>query len=527
VAAVPGKFDDYLRDLAEHNIGWRSSHWIDKFLSLGPAADPAGVPWATADADGRFTLAGLGRDRAAGLRVGGPGQADQYVQVALKPDYRPTVPAVRVAGQPPLSGPDLTVVLAPSTPVTGSVRDTATGKPVAGVRVTARVPNDASGLAVIANTDAVGRYRLDGLPKAAKRFVLFDPGAGSPLLHFYAAVPDTAGFAPVEVNVELHRGVVVTGRVTDRTTGRPVRADVYFGVLVTNEAIKTIPGLSLAGGPIGGEESSHAETDADGRYRLTVVPGPGVLCVRAMGAGRRYARPVVATEDRDPAFYKADWDEFMVYGSRHPLDELSAYRIIRPAVGTTDLAADFAPVPGVRRTGRLVDTDGEPVAGAEVFGLAAGGGPRKLPTLAAAEFAVEGVNPDRPHRLLFRHAGRKIAGTVVLTETDAAPVTVVLRPTATLAGRLVTAAGEPRAKVRVTAEYADASLWELSAIDRYTAAPVWTDAAGRFRIDAIAADLAVMVFAQEAGKNGQIVTKEMTLKPGETRDLGNVRPAAE
>jgi hypothetical protein len=43
-----------------------------------------------------------------------------------------------------------------------------------------------------------------------------------------------------------------------------------------------------------------------------------------------------------------------------------------------------------------------------------------------------------------------------------------------LIGRLVTTAGESRAAVRVTAEFADASLWELGAIDRSVAAPVWT-----------------------------------------------------
>ena len=57
---------------------------------------------------------------------------------------------------------------------------------------------------------------------------------------------------------------------------------------------------------------------------------------------------------------------------------------------------------------------------------------------------------------------------------DAASVTVVLRPSAAWTGRLATAAGEPRAEVRVTAEFADASHWELSAIDRCMAAPVWT-----------------------------------------------------
>jgi hypothetical protein len=54
------------------------------------------------------------------------------------------------------------------------------------------------------------------------------------------------------------------------------------------------------------------------------------------------------------------------------------------------------------------------------------------------------------------------------------PVAVALRPTAALTGRLVTAAGEPLAKARVTAGFADASPWELSAIDRSVAAAVRT-----------------------------------------------------
>jgi hypothetical protein len=78
---------------------------------------------------------------------------------------------------------------------------------------------------------------------------------------------------------------------------------------------------------------------------------------------------------------------------------------------------------------------------------------------------------DVSRRLPFGHAGREIAGTVVPSGGVAAPDTVVLRLTVALAGRLVAAADEPRAKARVTAEFADASLWELGAIDQYMAAP--------------------------------------------------------
>ena len=55
-------------------------------------------------------------------------------------------------------------------------------------------------------------------------------------------IAPTDGLAPVVHDTELHRGVVVHGRVTDRSTGRPIRARVIYAPLMNNPHFDTTPG---------------------------------------------------------------------------------------------------------------------------------------------------------------------------------------------------------------------------------------------------------------------------------------------
>jgi hypothetical protein len=404
------------------------------------------------------------------------------------------------------------------------VCDAKTKRPLAGVRVVSRVHAGWHEREVETTTDAAGRYRLEGLPKVSKQLLMFSTAPGRTHVHRYLEVADTDGFEPLRTDVDLTPGVVVSGRLTDKVTGRPVRGRVLYAPLVTNDFVPRAPGYvqpELA--PWAGDDSTF--TDAQGRYRLTALPGPGVLKAQALFSEDNpcpYIMARVTPEDSDPAIYWKDFDDFRLYNGRgYPLWYVNAYRVIRPAAGDSGLAADFALDPGRSRSGRVVDPEGRPVTGAVPYNLyPLEGRARPLP---GAEFTAAGLDSARPRRLVFfypteRHPGRKLGATVVLRGDEPEPVVVKLRPLAAVTGRVLDADGRPVAGARMHPSFPEKDLTILNNLTGFHDRPTETDAAGRFRLDALPAGVELHIITPHR------YTPKMTLKPGEVRDLGDLRP---
>jgi RNA polymerase sigma factor (sigma-70 family) len=491
--------------------------------SLWSAAALKQLPAATTGADGTFRLDGIGRDRGLMLGVRGPGLADHYVRVVTRPDF----PASPGGGrQVALSGPEPVVPVSPAKPIAGTLRDAQTKQPLAGVRVLAYTPSRPIHWwwqPVETVTDAQGRYRLDGLAKAAQQIVTFDPGCGAPHLHRFDPVGDTAAFDPITHDAELYRGVVVSGQVTDRSTGRPVRARVVYAPLRSNEHYASTPGYDRPRTQLVlWIDSREMTTGADGRYRLTALPDPGALFVQATAG--QFTHPAVAPEDRDPAIFSARSETFLTLGlgDIFPLSSLHAYRLIRPAVGATDVTADFALDPGLRHSGRLVDPDGRPLAGAEAMNLAPPSAWKVV--LPAADFTAEALNPAKPRRLLFWHHERKLAGTVVLRGDEPEPVTVTLQPLAAITGRAVLkGSGEPLVGHAVEYSAWPELEWPVRTKGGERVATL-TDNDGRFRLTDLPAGvpLNVSVIVPKT-RFATIHVERVTLAPRQTKDLGDLK----
>jgi hypothetical protein len=487
---------------------------------------PSPTPWpaVTTDRDGRFTIPGVGRDRMAVLHLRGSGLTDQVVRVFTRPGFAPAA----ADGRYPVHGPDFTVTAAPGRPVSGVVREQGTGRPLAGVRVVDYLEDGLHLYPLEATTDAAGQYRLDGLPKRAQHTLAFAPGEGGPHLTRFVEVPDAEGLAPVTLDVELVRGVVVTGRVTDRATGRPVHALVSYEPLKTNEFFERTPGYDLPESYRGFRPDGGTTTDADGRYRLTALPGAGVLLVLAYdGTGSvPYLRAEVAPADRDPRFYNGHLGIFRAAGritGLRPVTNTNGYRLIHPDAGAGEVVVDFVLDPGRQRRGRVVDADGRPVSGAIAYGLTETIEPQ---TLASAEFTAAALAPDKPRQLVFWDRGRTLAGTVTLKGDEPEPVTVTLRPLAAVTGRAVGPDGQPLAGARVSYHYAPKVLGGMNYIVENVDPQIHTDADGRFRIPGLPAGVEFGAYLRPADFRRPLTlasVDRLVLEPGQTKDLGELR----
>jgi hypothetical protein len=190
--------------------------------------------WLT-DAEGRFEIKGVGRDRIAGLEFESPQMERDALFALAGPGLsrggpqtrsgRRVRPALRFPA-PPLVSPDFDHILGPTKPITGIVRSKGMGKPLAGVRVRALEPRKWA--LVEALTDSKGSFRLIGVPKAESYLIEAIPRSGvDPFLGARLTLTDTAGLAPIETSIELPKGVVVTGRLLETDTGRAVHLGIH------------------------------------------------------------------------------------------------------------------------------------------------------------------------------------------------------------------------------------------------------------------------------------------------------------
>jgi RNA polymerase sigma factor (sigma-70 family) len=444
-------------------------------------------------ADGRFTLTGIGPGRSVLLHVEGPGVEHKLVTV--------NTPA---AGNE-VRRATVEVVLGPTKPVEGVIRGRDTEKPLAGVVVYGNQDGYRRGVRAV--TDAEGRYRLTGLPKAGSYELAVYPPGGLGYLGTVRTVADSEGLKPLTANIALRRGVPVRFRLIDKETRQTVRSTVQYTPLAHNpyhsEAV-------YGEGVIPTREFMHVRApDKDGYFSFVAYPGPNLLI--ALGG------PPYRTSRLDPADReKAKGDPMIDFV------ELSiGYRIFD--TDKTDEVFRFEIEADRGRTleGKLVGPDGKPVSGATAYGLGYYGprSPGGEEVLKGDGFTALALAPGEPRTLTFVHKGRKLIGHVVLRGDEAGPLSVMLQPWGTLTGRLVGDGGKPLAKVRVKSWHGlpAPGLWPPNE----SGGEVETDRDGRFRLEYLVPGLKRELVLGEGVSAGEKL-KGLTVRVGETVDLGDV-----
>jgi RNA polymerase sigma factor (sigma-70 family) len=205
--------------------------------------------------DGAFALAGVGPGRRVRLRIGGATIETRDILVKAE------------------RGKELLHAAGPTKVVEGVVRDRHTGRPLAGVVISASPDGYNNGIndMVRATSDARGAYRLVGLPKRGRYDLWALPGAGQPYLATGKVVPDSAGLKPLKADFALRRGVVARFRVLDSKTGKPVPAWVQYDPAYSNPLRdEADPRLCVL---------RSRWPDERGVFEVVAFPGPGILWV--------------------------------------------------------------------------------------------------------------------------------------------------------------------------------------------------------------------------------------------------------
>src|SRR5262249_19291872 len=86
---------------------------------------------------------------------------------------------------------------------------------------------------------------------------------------------------PLRFDIELARGVVLTGRVIDKATGKGVSSGIRYVPLPDNKYFGTKPGYDSYR-----HERLMTPTYAKWRFRLVATPGAGSLLAQAHGKVR-------------------------------------------------------------------------------------------------------------------------------------------------------------------------------------------------------------------------------------------------
>ncbi|HKB05532.1 MAG TPA: carboxypeptidase-like regulatory domain-containing protein [Gemmataceae bacterium] len=518
------KLDDY-------TAGWKRA-WRDVvatpnkrlYVSLDRLREPV-----TTDADGKFTITGCGAERIVHLKFRGAGIATTTPYVLTRPglDPKPINEAaldsnsaqLRIAGQPPLlSGPAVELVATAGKTITGRVTDRATGKPLAGVRLTTHFGFGDRAEAV---SDADGKYRFDGVPPS-RAYSVYASHKESDYLEALGNMADAPGLEAIAIDVQMVKGVIVTGRVIDKQTGKGVHAGVKLTPLPGNKFFGTKAGFDNARW-----DGTMKGTDANGKFRIVTIPG--LACATAQVHSTETLNGEVLSPYRlavpDPDhkdLFRPEGDSWTFPSAGGGVEFLmveNACKVIEiKEKGETSL--DLVVDRGKTATIDIRDADGKPLTGVVAAGIT-----DHWPItheLKESTATVYALDPARPRRLALLHPEKKLAAWVRVRGDEKEPVTVKLTPVGAVTGKIVDVDDAPMAGLEVALNWPDRVTSEVYRHLQRSTPRVVTAKDGSFRLDGVVPGIpfGVQVTKGENSFRGEPRIGQRTVESGKTLDLG-------
>ncbi len=515
-AEAAGGIDAYLKDVQDDSMRASNHNFAKNYWTALPGEAASVIT----DSGGRFRLTGIGRDRIVDIEIEDPTIQSATISVMTRSVAPVSSPPGTFAAET-IYGATFDYVVPPGRALTGVVRDQKTKQALSGVTVGGSETN------ARVKTDQEGRYMLPGFPKGKSYGLMVLAYEKSPYFVTCRRVPDAAGLDPITVDVDCVPGIPMRVKLIDKDTGKPVKgADVFYNPIYPNPHVREVSGYD----PV----RSHGPYNSgipqeDGSYLLGVLPGPGGVFVRTAAGKYRQAcvdpRAFFKAPRRDPKggqdLQYGDLDTIHTAAGAgfagYPQSQFSAIVLVNPPEDSGPLTGEAVLEHEVKREVRAIGPDGEALTGVTPEGDGALIGP-------AGELTVSKLNPLRPARFIFKHAAKKLVGCLVAKGDEAEPYAVKLQPWGTIVGRLVDKEGKARPSVDLMT-----SDWQAAAKDPARGVIPYgqkTGADGRFRYEGLVPGQAYSAHAvgEQAMKGGfGVVIDHVILKPGETRDLGDVQ----
>ncbi|HEV3385749.1 MAG TPA: carboxypeptidase-like regulatory domain-containing protein [Gemmata sp.] len=425
-----------------------------------------------------------------------------------------------------LYGPEPAVVAEAEKPIRGVVKDKDTGKPRANVKVTlSRYGKELAPVILHATADNEGRYELHGARKSKAYMIEVTSDTTTGHMAAQGRADDVAGFAPITIDLAVKKGVIVTGRVIDKGTGKPITGFVMTDALNANPYVKEFPEY---------EASAWLKselTGPDGNFRTVAFPGAVILMggpdpnrlPEGMLAWYRY-KPIAA-DPMHPEFFAMKSSLGRAYigvdGAIRTLQGTSC-KVLEIKAGTATVEQDLFVEPATALPVKIRDAEGKPVNGTWVTGIGSDDWHRPMEVKGdtTTAYHLEG----QPRLMVFHEPKRKLFGTLSLKGDEKEPATVTLGPGGTVTGRVIGEDGKPMAGVAIrlyhrvrTVDEVHDYVHELRVIE--------TDAEGKFRIDDVVPGVKFSLTFSRGMQQFELATKATDLKaePGKSIDAGELK----
>ena len=327
---------------------------------------------------------------------------------------------------------DLTLL--PPRTLTGRLTAQDTGKPLANADVVVETmmpyPNPSYGAfpgCVTAKTDEKGEFRVRPFPGERVEAYIYPPSSG-PYLPVRRYLKWPAGKGEHSFEMAVSRGIQVRGKVEEKGTDRPVAgAAVTFQWGYQNNPYR------LPASDRDGIEWRHRDaiTDDDGKFTITVPPGPGLLLVKS---GPDFVRVETSSEQAEGG-----------KGGKPYFPNAFVPLQLKPTDVPPDMTLQLRR--GVAFRGQVVSSDGSPVKSALVFtpkfipsGLEYKGQPL---VVRNGRFELLGCEPDGKVGLWVYDPDKKEGGFAEFDVGAGGEPVIRLAPCVSGGVRVMDAAGKP------------------------------------------------------------------------------------
>jgi RNA polymerase sigma factor (sigma-70 family) len=366
---------------------------------------------AVTDKDGRFEVRGVGRDMTAVLDVGDDRFATQGFAIDTKAG----------AG-------DVVRTLEPANPIEGTVTYADTGKPVPGARLTVYAGKSEldSLFGIAGRADEKGRFRINPTPGKYFHVSAYAPD-GEPYSTVQKKLNWPKAAVKQQLDLTLPRGVLIRGRVAEAGSDKVVaKATVQFIPRRADNPYFRMDALT-------GWENTVV-CGEDGRFDISVLPGPGHLLIHGPA----------------PDYIYAEIADGMLHQGKPGGNRYYAHAILpldlKPDVQVHEVTARLKRAVTVK--GKIVGPDGNPVA--EVLMLSRLGVDavssywRGFPVIVQnGRFELHGCDPEQRYPVCFLDARHRTGATVELSGKQVGEVTVRLAPCGEATTRLLDGDGKP------------------------------------------------------------------------------------